>query len=183
MIASASVCAAFRLNISDEGVRPPSRNASGRSSMRTRPRRTNVWRVDDGSSRRRNSARGNSPPLAASSARIAVCLSVSAGRRPSPASTAKRSMRRASRSAAAVSRAIHFLRAIPAKSGSDAAVAVRSVDTFTGSPEDSRSSTRRSMSWSSLESLPRRRTCGAILFPWSPSMLRARMSRPRSVSR
>ena len=40
-------------------------------------------------------------------------------------STAKRSIRRASRSAAAVSRAIHFLRAMAASSGSDAAVAVR----------------------------------------------------------
>ncbi len=65
---------------------------------------------------------------------------------PSGTSTANRSMRRASRSAAAVSRAIHFLRTIAASTGSDAAVAVRSVDTFTGSPEASRSSTRRSMS-------------------------------------
>jgi len=35
-------------------------------------------------------------------------------------------MRRASRSAAAVSRAIHFLRTSPARTGSVAAVAVRS---------------------------------------------------------
>ena len=55
-------------------------------------------------------------------------------------------MRRASRSAAAVSRAIHFLRTMPARTGSEAAVAVRRVDTFTGSPEASRESTRCSVS-------------------------------------
>ena len=115
------------------GETPPAR-----SSMRTSPRRTSVCSVDEGRSRRRSSASGNSPPQAASSARIACCFSVSAGSRASGTSTAKRSVRRASRSAAAVSRAIHFLRTSAASTGSDAAVAVRSVETLTGSPSASR---------------------------------------------
>ena len=65
-------------------------------------------------------------------------------------------MRLASRSTAAVSRAIHFLRVSPASTGSVAAVAVRSVETFTGSPDARRVSTRRSMSCSSAESFPLR---------------------------
>jgi hypothetical protein len=77
-------------------------------------------------------------PQAASSARIACCFTVSAGSRASGISTANRSIRRASRSAAAVSRAIHFLRTRAASTGSVAAVAVRSVETFTGSPDASR---------------------------------------------
>ncbi len=47
------------------------------------------------------------------------------------------------------SRAIHFLRTSAASTGSEAAVAVRSVETLTGSPEVSRSSTRCSISCSS----------------------------------
>ena len=135
---------------------PPRRNAAARSSMRTRPWRTRVCSVEEGRSLRRNSASGNSPPQAASSASIACCFAVRVGRRVSGMRTAKRSVRRASRSTAEVSRAIHFFLTRPASTGSVAAVAVRSVETLTGSPAASRSRTRRSRSWSSFESFPRR---------------------------
>ena len=112
--------------------------------------------MDEGSSLRRNSANDSSLPQAASSANIACCFAVSAGRRASGMSTANRSILRASRSTAVVSRAIHFFRTIPASTGSVAAVAVRSVETFTGSPFSSRASTRCSRSCSSGESFPLR---------------------------
>jgi hypothetical protein len=48
------------------------------------------------------------------------------------------------------------LRVSPASTCNVAAVAVRKVDTFTGSPEASRASTRRSKSCSSAEILPLR---------------------------
>jgi hypothetical protein len=97
-----------------------------------------------------------------------------------------------------VSRAIHFLRTRPPSTGSVAAVAVRSVETFTGSPEASRVSTRCSRSCSSGESaaaLKELRRTGlqrpedALHPPGSPVCLRpgnprsASTSRPRSVMR
>ncbi len=124
--------------------------------MRTSPRRTRVCSVEAGISRRRSSASGSSLPQAANSARMACCFWVKAGSRASGIRTANRSMRRASRSTAADSRAIHFLRVRPASTGSVAAVAVRKVETFTGSPEAKRARTRRSRSCSSAESLPLR---------------------------
>ena len=153
-LASASICGSLSLTGPGWLCTPPRRKTAGRSSIRTSPRRTSVCNVEEGKSFRRNSASGSSPSQAASSARIACCLAVNAGSRASGISTANRSIRRASRSAAAVSRAIHFLRVSPASTGSVAAVAVRSVETFTGSPEASRSSTRRSRSCSSAESFP-----------------------------
>ena len=150
-LASASICVSFSLNGTVAGSMPPMRNTCARSSIRTSPRRTSVCSVELGSSLFLSSASGNSPPQAASSAKIACCFSVRFGSRASGVSTANRSIRRASRSVAAVSRAIHFLRTIPASACSVAAVAVRSVETFTASPFASRESTRRSVSISSPE--------------------------------
>ena len=171
--------------VSEDASIPPRRNTAGRSSIRTKPRRTRVCRVDEGRSLRRSSASGSSPPQAANSARMACCFWVSAGKRASGTSTAKRSVRRASRSVAEVSRAIHFLRSMEARTGSVAAVAVRSVETLTGSPEARRVRTRCSRSCSSWDNFPRRFLISFCVhpFPESPSRLTASTSRPRSVMR
>ena len=128
--ASASVCGALSWN--GAGRRAGRPGGRPRAAHRCAPGRAApafaAWRRADRV--RRNSASGNSPPHAASSARMACCFAVSAGSRASGISTANRSIRRASRSTAAVSRAIHFLRTRPASTGSVAAVAVRKRGDF-----------------------------------------------------
>ncbi len=155
IVASASVCGSFSLRAQPPGAIRP--GETPRAARRCAPARAApefaAWTKADRAGATRPAAVRRRRPPAPPESPAAFC--VKGGSRASGTSTANRSIRRASRSAAAVSRAIHFLRTRPASTGSVAAVAVRSVDTFTGSPDASRASTRCSRSCSSRESFPR----------------------------
>ena len=104
--------------------------------MRTRPRRTSVCRVDEGRSRRRNSASGSSPPLRRQLGQNRLLLFGERGQ-PRLGNQHGKALHAPRIALGGSGLARNPLSCAPcaASSGSEAAVAVRSVETFTGSPD------------------------------------------------